>query len=66
MTAWVEVAKFLSGVLAWDIFVHASFLAANIEPRLLGVKWNHGINKAAIVFNFIVFVALVYFAWFRA
>ena len=65
MVEWIEVAKFLAGVLAWDAFVHLSFLKAGIEPKLLGMHFTHRFNKIAVVLNLVIAVALIYISWFR-
>ncbi len=65
MTEWIEVAKFAAGVLAWDAFVHASFLKANLEPKLLGMHFTRSFNKMAVVVNLTVALALIYISWFR-
>lgn len=65
MVELIEVAKFLAGVLAWDAFVHLSFLRAGIEPKLLGIHFTHRFNKMAIVLNSVIALALIYISWFR-
>lgn len=65
MAEWIELAKFVAGVLAWDAFVHASFLNAKIEPKLLGMHFTNRFNKIAVVLNLIIALVLIYLSWFR-
>ncbi len=71
MTIWIEIAKFLAGFVASDLFAHATFLVSKVEPKVIGIKFTNNKNKAIIAVDLAVlslFLAvlslLVYISWF--
>ncbi len=66
MANWREVAKFASGLTAWEAVVHASLGLSGVLPiTLFGIVITPAINTVQIVIPAIVSVALAYYAWFR-
>lgn len=64
MTIWIEIAKFLAGVVTGDLIAHTSLLASNVEPKLLGMHFTHSRNKLIIIADLAVILLLAYIGWF--
>jgi hypothetical protein len=63
---WKEVAKFASGVTAWEAIVHATLaLSGKLPFTWLGFTITPTINTVQIILPAIISVSLAYYAWGR-
>jgi len=66
MTTSKEVAKFFSGVTAWEAIVHASLGLSGVLPiTIFGFTLTPAINTVQIIVPAAVSLALAYYAWFK-
>ncbi|MDD5503565.1 MAG: hypothetical protein PHH26_08940 [Candidatus Thermoplasmatota archaeon] len=64
MATWKEVAKFASGVTAWETIVHVSLGLSGILPiALFGITITPTINAIQTIAPGLVSVALAYYGW---
>lgn len=64
MALWIEIAKFVAGFVASDMFAHATFLVSKVEPKVVGIHFTGAKNKAIIAGDLVALLLLVYIAWF--
>lgn len=61
-----ELAKFLSGVSAWETAAHTALGMNGLIPiTLFGFTITPTINTMLIIFPAIITIFLVYYAWFK-
>jgi hypothetical protein len=61
-----EIAKFASGVTAWEAVVHASLaLSGQLPITLFGITITSDVNTIQIVVPAIISILLAYYAWSR-
>lgn len=66
MINWKEVAKFVSGLTAWEAIVHASLGLSGVLPlTLFGITISPTINTVQIIIPAVVSVMFAYYAWFN-
>ena len=66
MVNWKEVAKFGSGVTAWETIVHASLGVSGALPiTLFGITITPTINTVQIMVPAISSIVLAYYAWIK-
>lgn len=66
MVNWKEVAKFASGLTAWEAIVHASFgLSGALPLTLFGITIDSTINTIQIIIPAVSSLLLAYFAWIK-
>lgn len=58
-----EIAKFLSGVCAWESIVHASLWLSNAEPTVFGITLSTTLNIVQTFVPGIISLLLGYYAW---
>lgn len=59
-----EVAKFASGMFAWETLGHAALAISNELPiKLFGFTLTPGLNAAVVVIAGTLTVALAYYGW---
>lgn len=64
MINWKEVAKFASGVTAWEAVVHASLGLGGVLPiTLFGITITPMINTIQIIIPAISSFLFAYYAW---
>lgn len=60
-----EVAKFLSGIAAWEAFSHLTFQLNDMLPvKLYGFTISKSINTVEIILMGLISASLAYYAWF--
>ncbi len=64
MGLWIDVAIFIVGAIAWDLFSHSGFLVYKQEPRFGPLHFTNKLNKIIVTADFIALLLLVYVAWF--
>jgi hypothetical protein len=61
---WKEVAKFASGVTAWEAIVHTSLaLGGNLPFTWLGFTLTPTFNTIQIILSVIISIFLASYAW---
>ena len=61
-----EVAKFFSGVTAWEAIAHAFLALSDVLPiTIFGFTLTPAINTVQIIVPAVVSLTLAYYAWFR-
>ncbi|MFH0949134.1 MAG: hypothetical protein V1802_01455 [Candidatus Aenigmatarchaeota archaeon] len=66
MVNWKEVAKFASGLTAWEAIAHASLGLNGVLPlTLFGITITPTINTVQIIIPAVVSITLAYYAWFK-
>lgn len=66
MVNWKEVAKFFSGLTAWEAIVHASLGLSGLLPiTLFGITITPTINTIQIIIPATASVVLGYYAWIK-
>ena len=66
MVNWKEVAKFSSGLTAWETVVHIALgLRGEFPITFFGITITETINTLQIVIPAIVSIVLAYYAWFK-
>lgn len=66
MVNWKEVAKFSSGVAAWEAVMHASLgLSGTLPITLLGFTITTTINTIQIIIPAVVSFVLAYYGWVK-
>ena len=62
-----EIAKFLSGAMAYHALVHAALLAFKRDPpmRLLGITYTPTLNASAAIVSVALSIMLGWYAWGR-
>jgi hypothetical protein len=58
-----ELAKFASGVAAWEAIVHAALLVNGVTVTLFGLSLTPQLNLIQTIVPAIVAIALAYYAW---
>jgi len=66
MVNFKEIAKFFSGVTAWESVAHAYFLLSGSPTiTILGVTLTPTVNIIQVIVPAIASVLLAYYAWIR-
>lgn len=66
MVNWKDVAKFASGLAAWEAVVHASFGLSGVLPiTLFGIAITQTINTVQVIIPAAVSVFLAYYGWIK-
>jgi hypothetical protein len=66
MVNWKEMAKFFSGLTAWEAIVHTSLGLGGVLPiTLFGITITPTINTIQVIIPAIVSVLLAYYAWIK-
>ena len=60
-----EIAKFLAGFSANQVFTHGAFVLGGVQFTLFGIHYDRGLNMAAVVVWAAVLGFSVWFAWIR-
>lgn len=61
-----ELAKFASGITAWEAVVHLALGLSDALPlTLFGITITPGINTVQIIVPSAISIILAYYAWFR-
>jgi hypothetical protein len=61
-----ELAKFFSGITAWESIAHLFFLLSSSPPiTIIGITLTPTINIIQVIVPAIVSVILAYYAWLR-
>lgn len=60
-----EVAKFLAGVAANQLFTHGAMAATDTEFSMLGVAYTRELNTLATAVWGALMLLLIYYAWIR-
>jgi hypothetical protein len=63
MAALREIAKFASGVTAWEAVVHASLWASAQTPEVFGIHLTRTLNIVQTFVPALVSAALAWYAW---
>ena len=66
MVNWKEVAKFFSGVMAFNAIKHLVFALSGMIPMpWFGFTLTPTINTISIIISAIISFALAYYAWMK-
>jgi hypothetical protein len=66
MMNWKEIAKFVSGLTAWEAVVHASLGLSGVLPiTMFGITLTRTINTIQIIIPAILSVVVAYYAWVK-
>lgn len=66
MVNWKEIAKFASGITAWESVMHGSLLLAGSPPmNIFGIILTPTLNTIQTIVPGVIAILLVYYAWFR-
>jgi len=65
MVNWKEIAKFASGVTAWEAIVHGSLWVSGTTLTIFGITLTETLNMTQTIIPAIVSVVLAYYAWFK-
>lgn len=60
-----ELAKFFSGITAWESFVHVSLWSSGANPVIFGVTMNDTLNQVQTIVPAIISLVLAYYGWIR-
>ena len=63
MMNWKEIAKFVSGLTAWEAVVHGSLWLSGATPTIFGITLTGTLNMIQTIIPAVVSVALAYYAW---
>ncbi|MFQ6119989.1 MAG: hypothetical protein ACE5KE_08900 [Methanosarcinales archaeon] len=65
MVNWKEVAKFVSGLSAWEAIVHGSLWLSEITPTIFGITLTETLNMIQTIIPAIISIVLAYYAWIK-
>lgn len=58
-----EIAKFASGITAWESFVHLSLWLSGATPTIFGITLTENLNLIQTIIPAILSILLAYFGW---
>ncbi len=58
-----EIAKFFSGVCAWESLVHASLWFSGAQPVIFGITMSTALNTVQTFVPAVISLILGYYAW---
>ena len=65
MVNWKELAKFVSGLTAWEAIVHGSLWLSGTNPIIFGITLTETINIIQTIIPTITSGILIYYAWIK-